>query len=164
MWGVIITDIFVREANFDDYEWIKNLVKQVHMIHVMNRPDVYVDVYDPFTRSQFYEILNDDKSKVFVATINGNIVAYSIFEIMQTRNISILKQKRFIYIDDICVDSDYRKHGISRKLFNKIVDYAKINDINSIQLTVWEFNNDAIKFYEDLGMTTRNRKMEIEIL
>jgi diamine N-acetyltransferase len=32
-----------------------------------------------------------------------------------------------------------------------------------MQLTVWEFNKNAIKFYESLGMSTMNRRMELKL-
>lgn len=48
-------------------------------------------------------------------------------------------------------------------LFTHIVDYAKSNEASSIQLNVWDFNENAIKFYESLGMSTRNRRMELNI-
>jgi Acetyltransferase (GNAT) family. len=48
-------------------------------------------------------------------------------------------------------------------LFKHIVDYAKKSGADVLELTVWEFNSDAIKFYESLGMTTKNRRMELKI-
>lgn len=59
------------------YDKISALVKEVHCIHVKNRPDVYVDVENPFTEERFKEILNDDKTKIFVAEDGNNeIIAY----------------------------------------------------------------------------------------
>ena len=34
---------------------------------------------------------------------------------------------------------------------------------SSLQLSVWEFNQDAINFYEAVGMSMRNRKMELNL-
>ncbi|WHE06010.1 GNAT family N-acetyltransferase [Thermoanaerobacterium thermosaccharolyticum] len=67
------------------------------------------------------------------------------------------------YIDDLCVSSTHRRKGVGRMLFKYIVDYAKKLGTDTLELTVWEFNSDAIKFYDGLGMTTRNRRMELKI-
>ncbi|SHF32476.1 Acetyltransferase (GNAT) family protein [Thermoanaerobacter uzonensis DSM 18761] len=157
-------NIKIREAELNDYKSISTLVKEVHSLHVKNRPDVYVDVENPFTEERFKEILNDEKTRIFVVEDSNNeIIAYSIIEVMTTRNIPILKERKFVYIDDLCVSSNHRREGIGKKLFGYIVDYAKNSGYDALELTVWEFNSDAIKFYESLGMATRNRRMELKI-
>ncbi|MEG6567611.1 GNAT family N-acetyltransferase [Thermoanaerobacterium saccharolyticum] len=157
-------NIKIREALFNDYKSISTLVKEVHSLHVKNRPDVYADVENPFTEERFKEILNDEKTRIFVVEdCNNEIIAYSIVEIMTTRNIPILKERKFVYIDDLCVSSNHRRKGLGRMLFRHIVDYAKKSGADALELTVWEFNSDAIKFYENLGMTTKNRRMELKI-
>lgn len=155
----------IRESNINDYMEIRDLVKEVHSLHVKNRPDIYIDVENPFKKEEFQEILNSNNTKVFVAEDidNKEIVAYSIVQIMNTRNIPILIQSKFIYIDDLCVKSNHNKKGIGKIIFKYIVNYSKEVGASSIQLNVWEFNEDAIKFYESLGMTIRNRRMEIDL-
>ena len=155
----------IREGNINDYEEIRDLVKEVHLLHVKNRPDIYIDIENPFEKEDFEEILNSNNTKVLIAQDinNEEIVAYSIIQIMNTRNITILIQSKFIYIDDLCVKSNYHKQGIGKMLFKYIVNYSKEIGASSIQLNVWEFNKDAIKFYEALGMRTRNRRMEIDL-
>ena len=155
----------IREGNINDYEEIRDLVKEVHLLHVKNRPDIYIDIENPFEKEDFEEILNSNNTKVLIAQDidNEEIVAYSIIQVMNTRNIQILIQSKFIYIDDLCVKSNYHKQGIGKMLFKYIVNYSKEIGASSIQLNVWEFNEDAIKFYESLGMNTRNRRMEISI-
>ena len=144
---------------------IKNLVIEVHNLHVKNRPDVYLDVDNPFEKERFEELLNSSDTKLFVVedTDSKELVVYSIVQIMTPRKIQILIPSKFAYIDDFCVKSIYQKKGIGRLLFNHVVDYAKTEGASSIQLTVWEFNENAIKFYESLGMSTRNRRMELNL-
>jgi ribosomal protein S18 acetylase RimI-like enzyme len=67
------------------------------------------------------------------------------------------------HFDDFCVKSSHQKKGIGRVLFQHIVEYSKTEGASSLQLVVWEFNKDAIKFYETLGMSTRNRRMELNL-
>jgi GNAT superfamily N-acetyltransferase len=58
------------------------------------------------------------------------------------------------------VDQDYRRKGIGRMLFNYLVDFAKNFGANVLELDVWEFNKEAFRFYEEMGMETVTRKME----
>jgi len=68
-----------------------------------------------------------------------------------------------IEIDDLCVDEKYRKKGIGKRLFEEVKTYSKENGINFIELMVWEFNENARKFYENMGMKIRINRMEYKI-
>ena len=158
-------NLTIREATINDYIGISKLVAEVHSLHVKNRPDVYIDIDTPLQSEQFEEVLNKENMKVFVVenTDNKELAAYSIMKIMQTQSISIIIQMRVAFIDDFCVKTDYKKKGIGRLLFRHVVDYAKSEGASSLQLIVWEFNKDAIKFYEAMGMGIRNRRMELTL-
>lgn len=155
----------IREALKSDYTGINNLVSEVHKLHVQNRPDVYIDVDTPIMRKDFDDILCADDTKIFVVedTVDENLLAYSIVKVISPRSIRIFVPAKSIYIDDFCVRSSHQKNGIGRFLFQYIVEYAKAEGASSIQLTVWDFNKGAIKFYETLGMSTRNRRMEMNL-
>lgn len=157
--------IKIREAFASDYSALNNLVLEVHSLHVKNRPDVYLDVDTPLMREYFEELLNTDDTRLFVVedTDSKELVAYSTVKITAVRNIQILIPSRFAYIDDFCVKATHRKKGIGRALFQHVVDYAEAEGASSVHLTVWEFNKDAIEFYEAMGMSTMNRRMELRI-
>lgn len=153
----------IREAVKSDYDDVSTLVKEVHRLHVEKRPDIYLDVDNPLLKERFDELLNSGTSKVFVVENieNREIIAYSIFQTLYSQNIHLIIPSKILFIDDFCVKSSYRGNGIGKLLFNYIVDYAKSEGDYSIHLTVSEFNKNAIKFYEEMGMSTRNRKMEL---
>lgn len=155
----------VREGIVNDYDDIRNLVVEVHNLHVKSRPDVYLDVDNPFTKEQFQDLLNSNNIKLFVVENENNkdLLAYCIIKIMSTPLLPMLIQSKFAYIDDFCVKNSYKRNGIGKLLFKYIVDYAKLEGTSSLQLSVWEFNQDAVKFYEALGMSTRNRRMELNL-
>ncbi|GAB6169567.1 GNAT family N-acetyltransferase [Clostridium carnis] len=155
----------IREAIENDYINISNLVKEIHKLHVKNRPDIYLEVDNPLMRDRFEFLLNSTNMKLFVIEdiCSNELIAYSIVQIIQQNNIHLLVPSKFVYIDDFCVKSTHQKTGVGKLLFNHILDYAKSENISSIHLTVSEFNKNAIKFYESLGMSTRNRRMELNL-
>ena len=51
----------------------------------------------------------------------------------------------------IAVHEDYRRQGIARDLFNKLVDFFKQSDIHSFKVMVDKNNPMANKFYIDRG-------------
>ena len=71
-----------------------------------------------------------------------------------------MKERLTYFIEDIVVDNNHRKKGIGKKLYDYLLDKAIKENINAIELNVWSFNKSAIKFYESLGMSVKNMKLE----
>ena len=68
-----------------------------------------------------------------------------------------------LFIDDFCVDESHRNEGIGHRLFKAVKDFALANNFTNIELNVWESNRSAKNFYENLGMTTQFRRMELKL-
>ena len=79
---------------------------------------------------------------------------------VKNRPIPISKSRSSYFIDTIVVDEEYRGKGIGKTLYNFLKEHAIKNNIDAIDLNVWAFNEKAIKFYESLGMTVKNMKLE----
>lgn len=71
--------------------------------------------------------------------------------------IHIVKEGITYFIDDIVVDSKYRR---KKALYEYLVNKAKSDNVDSIELNVWAFNKLALNFYESLGITVKNMKLE----
>lgn len=97
--------LIVREAINDDYFQLSNLTMEVYVLHLKNRRDVYKEVRNPLPKEDFYRILSNSDTKLFVveSTDSKEVVAYSIVKIMTTQNISILITNKYAFIDDLCV-------------------------------------------------------------
>ncbi len=151
----------IRNAVYGDYKKILDIVREVHRIHRDARPDVYKETSKPLGKERFTILIDDQNSRVFVTEIDGEIAAYCILSIKEIQNHPILNSSKTVYIDDFAVKSVYRGSGYGKSLFDYIKSFAECESANSIQLTVWEFNMSAIRFYNAVGMETRNRKMEL---
>jgi len=154
----------IREAKSNDYAEVCKLTMEVYKLHLENRPDVYLDIANPLEKESYDELLSLSNVKLFIVENDDNkkLIAYSVIQIMTTKNPIYISQA-FVYIDDFCVKSNFKRIGIGRLLFSHIVDYAKVENATSLQLNAWEFNKEAVKFYEAMGMSTRNRRMEINL-
>ena len=147
----------IRFADKEDYKVINEIIREVHDLHVKNRPDVYNETDKPLSEEEFKEILEDDRYKMFLVQERESkeVVAFSLIQIVGPRNIPILTPVKTALIDTFCVKEKYRKRGIGK--------FAKKEGVNTLQLVVWEFNKGAIKFYEALGMKKRNISMELAL-
>ena len=154
----------IRKASLNDYNQISKLVSEVHQLHVLNRPDVYLDLKQPFSYDSFLQLLEEPTSNLFVIeNSNQNLIGYGIINFLKTRSLTIMKPSTIAYIDDFCISSSYQHQGYGAQLFDYLKEYAKEQGATSLQLTVWEFNEPAIAFYEKMGMSMRNRRLELPL-
>lgn len=149
----------IRKVEGKDYNSVKKLVLQVHKLHVENRPDIYLD-NEPMPLEYFNEIITDDNLNMFVYEEDERILGLLEMSIKNNKANPIAQKRKTIFIEDIVVDVDNRKKGIGKKLYQYAVEIAKQEEADAIELNVWSFNESAIKFYESLGMTAKNIKLE----
>ena len=72
-----------------------------------------------------------------------------------------MQERDFMDIDEFCVDKKYRRQGIASEMIAFIKAYTKEQGINRMELNMWEFNEDALAFYEAVGFKTHRRYMEM---
>ena len=110
------------------------------------------------------EMLKDKKRKIIVAVDDTlkiyGLIIYNIKEVKEHIN---LRDFKVLWIEELGVDESYRKNGIGKMLMKKVEEDAKILDCKRIELNCWDFNDNAISFYERFGMRTQRRIMEKEI-
>lgn len=153
----------VREATSTDYTDVARLVAQLHEIHVKERPDIYAPDLCPMSHDYFERLLADHRSKLFVVELEeiNKVVGYAVLRINVAPNRPIYRSRQYIAIDDFCIDEEYREKGLGRKLMNYILQFGQQISVHCIELGVTEFNAEAIKFYESMGLHTRSRRMEL---
>ena len=154
--------IIIRKAKISDFQGIHNLIMQVHRLHVNERNDIYKDV-DPMDFEEFRTELSNSNNIYLIAELENEIVGICFSQIKEISNNKIMKNRKILHIENICVDENHQKKGIGKKLYKQIVQLAKEKNIDNIELMVWGFNENAIKFYKNLGMNIKNLKFEQKI-
>ena len=151
----------IRLAKVNDIENIINLQVQTFEIHLKARPDWFKET--PLNFDYIKNMIEAKDGDIFIAEENNKIIGYCIIYIRKYKDHAIFEDMENIEIDEMCIDENYRKKGIGKKLFDQVKIYGKGINAGSIELQVWDFNKDAIKFYEKMGMKTRIKRMELKI-
>jgi ribosomal protein S18 acetylase RimI-like enzyme len=154
----------IRIARLADHEKITILEEQIFKLHSENRSD-WIDNNKIGFNTEYYKsiIENPDKGIIFVAEENDNIIGHCIIIIYDIKNHFLMKDMKNITIEDLCIEKEYQKKGIGKKLFDEAINYGRKIEANILELGVWDFNKNAVKFYEHLGMKTRLRRMEYKL-
>lgn len=154
--------IIIRKARISDFQGIHKLIMQVHKLHVNERNDIYKDA-DPMNFEEFRTELSNSNNIYLIAELENEIVGICFSQIKEISNNKIMKNRKILHIENICVDENHQKKGIGKKLYKQIVQLAKEKNIDNIELMVWGFNENAIKFYKNLGMSIKNLRFEQNI-
>lgn len=150
----------IRRANQKDIDDLNRLLLQVLEVHHQGRSDLFKSHSVKYTNQQLIQLLQDDSRPVFVYQQDEKVVGYGFCVIQQVRNHNILTDHKTLYIDDICIDENYRHQGIGKAIFQAIEAYAKEIGCDNLTLNVWAFNQSALAFYQMMDMQPQRIIME----
>lgn len=152
--------IQIREASEADFPAIHELMRQVHQLNLESRPDIYRDI-DPLTEEYYLTMLSD--STVLLVLDGERASGFCVFQLRPSYSNPLLVPRKMAFMDNLCVHWDYRRKGIGKQLFEAACRMASSDGAETLELVVWSFNENAIRFYEELGMTAKNLTMELKL-
>lgn len=155
-------EVIIRKAREEDFKQLHRLIVQVHKIHVKERSDIYKDI-EPLNFEEFTNELLDINNIYLVAEIDKKVVGLCFAQIKKISNNKTMKDREILNISHICVDKHERRKGIGESLYSQVLQIGKEKNMDSIELVVWGFNKNAIKFYEKIGMDIKNLRFERKI-
>lgn len=147
----------IRNMRLEDYREVDRLMAQVHKLHVEGRPDLYIDVEHIYSMELFQEMV-ENEDMISVLAEEDDVVVGICFVSMRAKTCMV--KRRTAYMEDLCVDEACRGKGIGRKLFEYAKKRAKEMGAERMDLMVWNFNESALKFYEEMGMKPQRYIME----
>ena len=153
----------IRFAKEDELERINVLRKQVNDLHVEGKPDVFKPGFNEELQNYVYYIFKDPEQKIVVADKDGEICGFAILHHIYKPENPFMKVRDFLDIDEFCVDEKHRREGIATGMVEFIKNFAIEQGYHRLELNMWEFNQDALAFYEAAGFETFRRYMEMFI-
>ena len=154
--------IQVRRARSEDIPRILELLTQVCNVHNSGRPDIFRKDAQKYRADELELLIADDTRPIFVGVDEADrVLGYSFCVIIDYCGNNVIRDRRELYIDDLCVDEQIRGGGVGSTLFSYVKEYAKKIGCYHVTLNVWACNPDAMAFYESRGMKMLKKEMEI---
>lgn len=150
----------IRFAEIEDVPGILALLRQVGQVHHAERPDLFRDGAQKYGASQVIDMLNKPGSPIFVAAEEKTVLGYCFCMVKKHEKDPVITDHTELYIDDLCVDENYRGQHIGKTLYETACRYAKQRGCYSITLNVWCCNENAMAFYQSLGLKPQKLGME----
>ena len=150
----------IRFAVNEDVPGILELLRQVGLVHHKGRPDIFRSNAQKYGASQVIAMLNKPATPIFIAAEGDNVLGYCFCVIKEHTLDPVINDHTELYIDDLCVDENYRGQHIGSQLYDAVCRYAKQRGCYNVTLNVWSCNESAMRFYESLGMKPQKVGME----
>ena len=151
----------IRRAEIKDTEKILALLSQVLEIHAELRPDIFVSGTTKYGAADIAAMLGDDEAPIYVAADDDDgVLGYAMCRLREQPAEGRMVQFRSMYIDDLCVDEAARGRGVGTLLFEHVKDEARRLGCYEVTLVVWSGNDPAERFYEKMGMKTKEKMLE----
>jgi diamine N-acetyltransferase len=156
------TAMAIREALPSDAKALGNLLVEVQSLHVAALPCTFRPIeQDVQTEALLTGQIATSDAQSFIAEDGGQIVGYLWIRMHRSPPIHLLVPRCIAEIDTLVVAETYRRAGVGRALVMRAQEWAVEQGADEIRLIVYEFNQDAIRFYERLGFATSRRTMSL---
>jgi ribosomal protein S18 acetylase RimI-like enzyme len=150
----------IREASPGDLVALADLLAEINNPHAEALPHVYQRIVPSGeTTSYLRRILDAEDFHLYVADAAGSAVGMVIFQEAHAPDTPVHVPRRWVVVSLIVVGRACRGQGIGRDLMRHVQTWARLHDIDRIELQVAEFNTAAIAWYEALGFSTQYRRM-----
>lgn len=154
--------VFIRKAEKKDINKITELLREVLELHAAIRPDIFVSGTTKYTGSELAAIIENEKTPVFVAEgDDGEVKGYAFCQIKDPPFSTNMRKVKSLFIDDLCVDENCRGSHVGQTLFSFVKKFANGAGCYDITLNVWAGNDNAVRFYDKMGMFVKETQMEL---
>ena len=153
-------NLIIRPATQADFDQVGQVFTQELTFHSRLLPAMF-NLADPIMTRQWYnEKLTNPHEALFVAELE-QVIGLVQMEIKTNPDDPIFKPRRYAHVVDLAVTERLRGQGVGRLLLDKAREWASAQGVHEIELQVWELNQGAIRFYENLGYETKRRTLRL---
>lgn len=150
----------IREATSDDLPTLIELLYESDIFHWNALPGHFEIPGEP-ARTEDYvnHLLDEENGVILVAERGGQIIGLVQLAFFDERSGPYRRRHPHAAIGDVAVTAEHRRTGVGRLLMAAAHDWAQARGAAEIELTVWDFNEDATALYESLGYQTTRHTM-----
>ncbi|RAS72347.1 hypothetical protein A3863_12350 [Priestia endophytica] len=152
-----------RKATLGDFRALNTLLFESQRMHANALPELFSISRTVIPYPDYQTMIHGSNFHIIVAEEHGKLIGYSITELTATSSGIGRSSSRAAYMYYLGVDTSHQKSGIGRKLFEEVKKWAIQNKAKTIHLNVWSFNQNAVAFYNRLGMKEIGKLMAYEL-
>lgn len=156
-------NMMIRKAFREDLEQVNLLRRQVNDLHTGGRPDIFRAGFCQEIQDRLYEVFDSPDYDVIVASDGERITGFAIVEYAKKPLSPYNRERRYYRIEEFGVSENDHRRGVGTALIAYLKNDAKGLGYDKIELDVWEFNQNAVRFYERQGFSCYRRILEMDV-
>lgn len=151
----------VRPAKESDYPAVNALYRHSYDLLHQNIPESFKATTEKVLwRGTFINDIEDEKSLVIVAEIEGKVVGQLYAYVDDFDETPLATACHRVEIGEISVLPKYKRQGIGTMLMKEAERWARKKKIVDLSVLTYDYNKEAIKFYEQNGYKKYSIKLE----
>ena len=153
--------LILRKAVLDDYPSVCKIYQEIDQRHSQALPQIFHPVQNGPARSidTFCELISNPNILFLLAEQHTEVVGLVQVSLYNIPGMAMLVSRRYGYIEAIIVRQDHHGEGVGRALIERAEHWALENGVYEMELTVYNFNQNAIRFYEKAGYQVLSQRM-----
>jgi diamine N-acetyltransferase len=156
--------VTVRPATLDDLDVLAALRPFVHDRHVAARPEYFKPITPEAARQEAASCLAREDGHLLLAELDGVVAGY-VFAYVATRpEHGAVHARRVLYLDQIAVDASRQHRGCGTALIDATRALARRLGIAVVELEVWDFNDDARRFFAGRGFAPMRQRLSLTLV
>ena len=159
----MLDKLSIRPITAQDEAAFAAMFRQVAQMHAAARPDIYAPLTDAFVEGEVKRLMREEHTTILIADLNGRAVGMCVLQLRRAPDVPVLRPRCRAVIDDLCVLEGWRGRGIGKRLLNAAKEEARALGAPALELMVWGFNEDAMRFYEKAGMAVQHATLEMRL-
>jgi ribosomal protein S18 acetylase RimI-like enzyme len=142
----------IARAKLADIPELVRLNGVVQNLHAQLSPEIFRSDWVPSDLEALWaDRLNDQNSKIVVATLDGRAVGYIWFQVQTRPQDALHLRRRRVYVHHIVVDESARGRGVGAELLDQVEVGAELSGISNVVLDAWASNSTAQAFFRARG-------------
>lgn len=150
--------VIIRKAVLRDTSVLAELSVQARVFHNGLSCGYFADP-DPRAEKLFFKqaVAAEDKI-ILAAEKNGRVAGFLQASL---KSLPYLRRPSVCLVETVCVDQACRRKGIGKALMTDLRRRCDQNGVHEIRLGVFTANTAGLAFYQSLGFTVQEQKMQL---
>ena len=153
--------ITVRPAASEELARVNEIRRYVNDVHVAGRPDTFRPGFSRELEQILYKRFETENWNILVAVLDGQIIGFASVEYLDRPESPYNLARKMYHVEEFGVDPNFHRKGAASALVEYMKRDAAQRGYPRIELDMWEFNQGALAFYENVGFQTYRRYMEL---
>ena len=146
-----------------NWEEIAPLIRMLQTMHADARPDIHRAFDESAAKAEFLAAVQKKEDTFLAAQMGEETAGYIHLAVHRRPTSNMIWGRKVLLIEELGVFPQFRGLGIGSRLMEEARKTAAEKGCKSIELCVWNFNEEAYRFYEKQGFFVQRRIMEMAV-